>query len=260
MAKKDDLPAMPFYWGDWFKAPDVQMLPRDIRCTWFEMLGRMWENSPRGEISVNKKPLTDEQMATLLGFGSDVEMMKRHINYLERFSLFSRKKSGVIYSRKLVKMNELSCNRSKAGKLGMSVRYNKTDNKTLTNTENENENEKNIKKEGGVGGEKKNDVDFEEFWERYPNKADRSRAIKAYRKHVKTDKCKREIVTALANYKKHLSVNTWKRAKNGATFINNYNDWLQWDEPDPIASKPTISPVTTESARRLQERWDREDE
>src|SRR3990167_1275688 len=178
--KKKDLPAMPFYWGDWFKALDVQMLPRDIRCTWFEMLGRMWESKYRGELSINGQPLSIEQLAQLLGFGSDVKECEKHINYLEKNSLFSRKNNGVIYSRKLVKMEDISRKRSKAGGLGMSNRYNKTPNKhpnkSLTNSENENENE-NENKKGFIEPtiedvrtyckERKNKVDPEAFIDHY---------------------------------------------------------------------------------------------
>lgn len=177
--KKNDLPAMPFYWGDWFKALDVQMLPRDIRCTWFEILGRMWESKNRGELSINGEPPTIEQLAQLLGFGSDIKECQRHLDYLERFSIYSRKKNGVIYCRKMVHEEDVSCKRSKAGKLGMSSRYdvcyNKKGNKKLTNTEdeyeyenedeNEDENEESLREEKtDVFKKKQPNVEFVELF------------------------------------------------------------------------------------------------
>ena len=38
MTKKDDLPAMMFYVGDWLKAPDIQCLDYETKGIWFEML------------------------------------------------------------------------------------------------------------------------------------------------------------------------------------------------------------------------------
>ena len=147
--KKHDLPAMPFYWGDWFKAPDVQSLPRDVRCTWFEMLGRMWENRERGYLSINGKKMTDEQLANLLGFcytSDGAKECHRHISILENSSLFSRDKDGIIYCRRIVEEENLRKMRAKAGKTGMQSRYNKTynkhHNKSLTVTEDEREDEK----------------------------------------------------------------------------------------------------------------------
>ena len=34
MAKKDDLPAMMFYVGDWLKAPDIQCLDYETKGIW----------------------------------------------------------------------------------------------------------------------------------------------------------------------------------------------------------------------------------
>lgn len=144
--KKKDLPAMPFYWGDWFKAIDVQSLPRDIRCVWFEILGRMWENSPRGELSINGKPLTDEQLTILLGFGNDVKECKRCLKILDEFSVFSRKKNGVIYNRRMTHNEEISRKRSISGHLGGLVSSSKIQAngqaKIKQFTENENETER----------------------------------------------------------------------------------------------------------------------
>jgi len=156
MAKKHDLPSQPWYWGDWFKAMDVQALPRDIRCTWFEMIGRMWESKNRGELSINNRGLSIEQLAQLLGFGGDVEECKRHLDYLEEFSIFSRKKNGVIFCRKMVKDEKIRVSRSSAGTKGMKSRYNKSDNKTLTNTEDESEDL--ILKEGECEGKQRPNI------------------------------------------------------------------------------------------------------
>ena len=51
MSKKHDLPAMPFYFGDWFKCPEVRAMNLETRMIWFEMLGLMWESTERGYLT-----------------------------------------------------------------------------------------------------------------------------------------------------------------------------------------------------------------
>lgn len=160
MAKKKDLPYLPFYPGDWFKALDVQALPRDIRLTWFEMLLRMWESKKRGFLTINGNVPTLEQIAQMLGFGEDVQKCEFHLTFLEKNSIFSRNKVGIIYNRKMVRDDALSLKRSKSGQKGMKSRYskdeicyNKTDNKDVTNADIDIDiiSSSFASKEGGVG-------------------------------------------------------------------------------------------------------------
>lgn len=101
--KKDDLPFMPWSWGDWFKATDVQALPRNIRCTWFEMIGRMWECSPRGYLLINGMVPTDEEYAQMLGFGGDIPGVKATLNHLLSRGICSKRENdGALFCRRIV--------------------------------------------------------------------------------------------------------------------------------------------------------------
>lgn len=141
MHKKEELPAMPFYWGDWFKSPDVQSLPRETKCVWFEMLGRMWESTERGYLTINYKPMADFAKARALGFGDDVDGYLKHENILEDMGIFSRRdKDNAIYSRKILYLNDLREKRKIAGSLGGKQTQSKTQAKGQASPENENEN------------------------------------------------------------------------------------------------------------------------
>lgn len=119
MSKKHDLPYMPFYWGDWFKAMDLQSLPRETRCVWFEMLGRMWESNERGYLTINGKPMSDFAKANALAFGSSIDEYLKHERILEESGIFSRRESdGAIYSRKVLNDLDLSNIRAKSGSKG----------------------------------------------------------------------------------------------------------------------------------------------
>lgn len=119
MTKKDDLPAMPFYWGEWFKSLDIQSLPRDTRCVWFEMLGRMWDSSERGYLTINGKPLEAGAKASALGFGENIKAYLEYEKKLEDYGIFSRRESdGAIYSRFILKLVEIRKKKQESGSKG----------------------------------------------------------------------------------------------------------------------------------------------
>mgnify|MGYP001570456289 CR=1 FL=1 len=117
MAKKYDLPAMPFYFGDWMKAPDIRALPLDVRMVWFEMLGFMWESEERGYLTINKRPIPEKNLALMLGLPED--LLKQILKQLSDFAIYSiRESDGAIYNRKMVKDNDIREKRQKAGFIG----------------------------------------------------------------------------------------------------------------------------------------------
>lgn len=146
--KKKDLPAMPFYFGDWRKDPGVRALDLDVRMIWFEMLGFMWDSSERGFLTVNKKPITNFVIAKLVGV--DITKMEQALEQMEQFDVFSRREDGAIYSRKMVRDEDIRAKRAAAGSAGMQARYkvkkssnkryNKTVTKGITNAANANAN------------------------------------------------------------------------------------------------------------------------
>lgn len=119
MAKKNDLPAMPWYWGDIFKAPDIIALPKDIRDTWLICLGRMWESDERGYMLLNGFVPDDREMAAILLFGLDIQTCNLHVKYLLDKKVFSRRASdGAIYCRRMVRDEETRKIHAECGKKG----------------------------------------------------------------------------------------------------------------------------------------------
>ncbi len=114
--KKHDQPYMPFYFGDWFKAPEIRALSPAARCLWFEMLGLMWESTERGYLTLAGKPIEKETLGRMLGF-ADV-LLDLLLAEMERFNVFSRRDDGAIYNRRMVRDAEISKIRAEAGKKG----------------------------------------------------------------------------------------------------------------------------------------------
>ena len=138
MNKKDDLPAMPFYVGDWLKAPDIQCLSYDMKGLWFEMLCYMWESSERGYLLYSR-----EELSRLLRMNED--LLDQKLKQLLNKGIYSvRSHDGAIFSRRMVRDQEIRITRTKAGILGgrrsFALRFAQSKNQAECENENENEN------------------------------------------------------------------------------------------------------------------------
>jgi len=130
---------MPFYIGDWKKAPEIKILPLDTRAVWLEMLFIMWECEDRGYLKINGHAPTNQDLAIMIGGGLTAGDIKKHLDLLEKYSVFSRNSDGFIYSRKMVKIQDIRSKRMRAGKLGGKQISIKDIASELPNAENETE-------------------------------------------------------------------------------------------------------------------------
>lgn len=72
---------------------------------------------------------------------------------------------------------------------------------------------------------------FERLWAQYPNKDGRKDAEKHFKSTVKNDSDLSRISVALSKYLAHLEAHSWKHAKGGKTWFNNWTDWENWVDP-----------------------------
>lgn len=149
MNKKDDLPAMPFYVGDWLKAPDIQSLSHELKGIWFDMICYMWESTERGYLLYNM-----EELSRLLRLPE--VLLEQKLKQIASKNIFSvRESDGAIYCRRMVRDQKIREIRTKAGSLGgrRTFARNFAQAKSRAKCENENENE-NIEDRGVGKGEK----------------------------------------------------------------------------------------------------------
>lgn len=145
--KKDDLPYMPFYVGDWLKATDIQVLPYELKGLWFEMLCYMWESKERGVLLYSR-----EELSRLLRLPE--VLLEQKLKQLEKFAIYSvRDIDGAIYSRRMVKDQKIREIRKKCGEIGgkasFASRFAQAKSQANADIENDIENE-NINKEKGI--------------------------------------------------------------------------------------------------------------
>ncbi len=91
--------------------------------------------------------------------------------------------------------------------------------------------------------------EFEEIWNRYPNKDGRKEAERHFMAGVKTPQDIADLEHALQNYLAHLKANSWKQPKSGSTFFNNWRDWTAWVEPASNGNLPLQKREYTEAER-----------
>ena len=115
--KKKDLPAMPFYVGDWLKCPEVRALSPDYRGLWFDMLCYMWESTERGVmINPNGKPYSDSEIIRMVGL--DNQNSGNWLTILLDNGVCLRREDGAIFSKRMVKDEKLRQIRKESGSKG----------------------------------------------------------------------------------------------------------------------------------------------
>jgi hypothetical protein len=114
--KRDELPALQWYSGDWRKDPGVRVLTFEQRGIWFEMLMVMHESERRGALVLNGKPMTEGQIAQVVG--CDLKRFKVALAVIMDTGVASRDENGAIINRRMIKDERIRQLRKAAGSLG----------------------------------------------------------------------------------------------------------------------------------------------
>lgn len=110
-------PWFKFYAQDYLGDSKLLMCSLAAQGLWIRLLCKMHENNPRGYLSHANRPLTIAQTAAIAG--SDESTVAALLAELETSDVFSRNRSQIIYSRRMVEDEK----RSKMGRKHVSKRY-----------------------------------------------------------------------------------------------------------------------------------------
>lgn len=117
---KKKSPGFWFYTGDWMKDPELRFCSIFARGLLVDLLCMMFEAKQRGYLSKpDGTPRSDEQIVDAVG-GGDRDEKLGALAELEASGVLSRDDRGVLYSRKLARLGELTEKRSRAGSKGGS--------------------------------------------------------------------------------------------------------------------------------------------
>lgn len=111
---------MPFYTRDWLSCAEVKVLPPDVRGLWFDMICYMWESVERGVmVKPNHQPYTKDEITKMIG--RDCDGTYNWLDTLIENGVCSVRSDGAIYSRRIVRDEEIREKRRMAGKKGGDV-------------------------------------------------------------------------------------------------------------------------------------------
>jgi hypothetical protein len=118
-------PGFWFFVGDWMKDPELRFCSLFARGLLVDLLCLMFEAKERGYLSKpNGEPRSDLDIINAISGGTCDEKMEA-LRELEASGVLSRDENGVLFSRRIARLGEVSKERSKAGSKGASKRSTK---------------------------------------------------------------------------------------------------------------------------------------
>lgn len=111
-------PAFQFYPADWRKDPALSICSLAARGLWIELMCIMHEADEYGTLTVNGKGMTLQQIARMVG--ESPATLKKLLDELEDAGVFSRADDGSIYSRRMIRDENLRAVRAAGGEAGKS--------------------------------------------------------------------------------------------------------------------------------------------
>lgn len=98
-------PSFQFYPADWRKDPALAACSLAARGLWMELLCIAHESERYGFLSINGKPMTPAQLARIVG--ETPALVTKLLREIEEAGVLSRSEDGIIFSRRMVRDEEL---------------------------------------------------------------------------------------------------------------------------------------------------------
>jgi hypothetical protein len=109
-------PWLKFYPSDWAGDRKLRATGLAARGLWIECICVMHEADPYGHLLLNGNPVTDAQLAAMAG--TDASTASTLLLELETMGVLSRRRDGVIYSRRMTRDAKKAATARKNGKSG----------------------------------------------------------------------------------------------------------------------------------------------
>ena len=228
-------PSFQFYPSDWLRDTALRSCSTGARGLWIDMICYMHEGNPYGYMKVGDKVILPDNLARMCGLtASEVE---GYLAELKEANVYEVDEFGAIFSRRMIRDENLRMARAAGGKLGGNPKL-KVDDKVNLKVEKE-VNQKPTPSSSSSSSSSKDiyTPEFEQFWSAYPEKTGKGEAFKSWKKTKPNAQLQSAILSAIVAYK--LS----KKVKEG--FVKNPATWLNqrcWEDefdkeeaPSPFA-------------------------
>lgn len=102
-----------WFWGDYLSDKRVALCSLGARGLWMEMLGIMCNEEPHGYLKVGRKVILPRELALLVG--APLDEVERYLDELDEVEVYSRDGDGCIFSRRMVRDEEVRRKRAAGG-------------------------------------------------------------------------------------------------------------------------------------------------
>lgn len=109
-------PSFQFYPGDWLNDAALRACSVGARGLWMDMLCLMHQGSDYGHLKVNHTPILTPNLARMCG--ATLQETEGWLNELSQLGVFSKDDQGCIFSRRMIRDENLRSARAAGGKLG----------------------------------------------------------------------------------------------------------------------------------------------
>ncbi len=109
-------PSFQFYPADWLKDPALQSCSLAANGLWIKMICIMHQCTPYGYLMLKDKPMTIAQLAR--NVGEQEKVIEELLIELDEADVFGRDAQGCVFSRRMVRDENIRNKRAEGGKLG----------------------------------------------------------------------------------------------------------------------------------------------
>lgn len=110
-------PSFQFYPSDWLRDPGLRSCSLAARGLWIDLLSFMHEADPYGHLRLNGHDVGIEALSRMMG--SPARQLRQYLDELEAAGVFSRTETGTVFSRRMVRDEEIRIKRSEGGWLSL---------------------------------------------------------------------------------------------------------------------------------------------
>jgi hypothetical protein len=127
--KQDGRPSLQFYPDDWLSETGLKMCSLAAKGLWIDMLCHMFKSEKRGQLIVNGKVPTMQEVGKLVSIGE--AEAKQLVDELLSYGVCESTETSILYNRRMVRDEQIRQSKIEAGrKGGVSKRVKKSKSKT----------------------------------------------------------------------------------------------------------------------------------
>jgi hypothetical protein len=191
-------PSFQFYPSDWLRDTALRSCSTGARGLWIDMICYMHEGNPYGHLKVGDKVILAHNLARMVGETLDV--VEGWLNELKLAGVYDLTTDGVIFSRRMIRDENLRNIRALGGKLGGNPALKEGHKVNLKVVPKDKQ--KPTPSSSSSSSSINNTIDrFDEFWKAYPRKVSKGAAEKAWNKIKPNDETVALMIKAISAQK-----------------------------------------------------------